>query len=169
MKNRGQFWERLCTAHYQNVYGFFLKRLGSPQDAADASQETFLRIVRRGSRTDLDSPVGYLWQTAQNMLKEVIRSRTTQTRRVDSQTVDLDTCISPEPNPEEAMKLQQTRDSILLVLNQLPPRCRQVFILHRFKGFSHQEIAAQLDISPKTVENHMVNALLFFRKHLPRP
>ena len=173
MKNKRQFWEQLCTTHYKQLYGFFLKRLGSPQDAADASQETFLRVVRRGGSAvdsvDLESPGGYLWQTAQNMLKEILRSHATQARGIDSQAVDPDTYLSSEPNPEEIMKLQQTRESILHVLNQLPPRCRQVFILHRFKGFSHQEIADQLAISPKTVENHMVNALLFFRKHLPRP
>jgi len=64
-------------------------------------------------------------------------------------------------------EIQQTRDNALRVLNELPARCREVFIMHRFKGLSHKEIARQLNISPKTVENHMVNALLFLRKRLP--
>ncbi len=67
------------------------------------------------------------------------------------------------------MENQQTLDNALRILNELPPRCKEVFIMHRFKGLSHKEIARQLNISPRTVENHMVNALLFLHKRLPRP
>jgi hypothetical protein len=42
MKNAEQLWQRLFDTHYHNVYGYFLKRLGSPEDAADASQENRL-------------------------------------------------------------------------------------------------------------------------------
>jgi len=169
MKNTGPLWERICDTHYHNVYGFFLKRLGSPEDAADASQETFMRVVRRNGNVKLDSPAGYIWRTAQNLVKEIKRTKAISSKWMSSQTVDLDQQISQEPTPEEVIKFRKMNDKILNTLNQLPPRCREVFILHRFKGLSHKKIAEQLNISTKTVENHMVNALLFFHEHLNLP
>jgi RNA polymerase sigma-70 factor (ECF subfamily) len=140
-----------------------------PEDAADASQETFMRVVRRNGTVKLDSPAGYIWRTAQNLVKEIKRTKALYSKWVSSQSIDLDQQISQTPTPEEAMKFQNINDNILNVLNRLPPRCREVFILHRFKGFSHKQIAERLNISTKTVENHMVNALLFFHKHLHLP
>ena len=169
MKNTDRLWQRIFDTHYHNVYGFFLKRLGSPEDAADASQETFMRVVRRNGTVTLDSPAGYIWCTAQNLVKEIKRTKAITSKWMSSKAMDLDKEISKAPNPEKAMEIQKINDDIFNVLNRLPPRCREVFILHRFKGLSHKQIAEQLNISPKTVENHMVNALLFFHKHLQRP
>jgi len=169
MKNTEQLWQRIFDTHYHNVYGFFLKRLGSPEDAADASQETFMRVVRRKGTVRLDSPTGYIWRTAKNLVKEIKRTKALYSKWMSSQPIDLDQHISHAPTPEEALIFQNMNDNILNVLNRLPPRCREVFILHRFKGLSHKQIAEQLNISPKTVENHMVNAILFFHKHLSLP
>jgi len=169
MKNTERLWQRIFDTHYHNVYGFFLKRLDSPEDAADASQETFMRVVRRDGTVKLDSPAGYIWRTAQNLVKEIKRAKVISSKWISSKDMDFDQQISQVPTPEKAMEIQKINDDILDILNRLPPRCREVFILHRFKGLSHKQIAGQLNISPKTVENHMVNALLFFHKHLQLP
>ncbi len=169
MKSSERLWQRIFDTHYHNVYGFFLKRLGSHEDAEDASQETFMRVVRRDGAIRMDSPAGYIWRTAQNLVKEIKRAKAISSKWMSYGTMDLDKQVSKAPNPEEALRIRKTNDDILNVLNRLPPRCREVFILHRFKGLSHKQIAEQLNISPKTVENHMVNALLFFHKHLQLP
>ena len=133
MKNTEQLWQRIFDSHYHNVYGFFLKRLDSPEDAADASQETFMRVVRRSCTVKLDSPAGYIWQTAKNLFKEIKRTKALSSKWMSSKAMDVDQQISQVPNPEEAMKFQNMNDDILNILNRLPPRCREVFILHRFK------------------------------------
>ena len=169
MKNTERLWQGIFDTHYHNVYDFFLKKLGSSEDAADASQETFMRVVRRKGTIKLDSPAGYIWRTAKNLVKEIKRTKARSSKWMSSQTMDLDKQMSQAPTPEEVMTIRKMNDNILNILDRLPPRCREVFILHRFKGLSHKEIAGQLDISPKTVENHMVNALLFFHQHLHLP
>ena len=169
MKDTEQLWQQVFDTHYYNVYGFFLKRLGSPEDAADASQETFMRVVRREGAIKIGSPAGYIWRTAQNLIKEIKRNKALTAKWISSKAMDLEQQASQTPTPEKAMEIQKTNDDILNVLDRLPPRCREVFILHRFKGLSHKQIAGQLNISPKTVENHMINALLFFHKHLYPP
>ncbi len=128
-----------------------------------------MRVVRRNGTVKLDSPSGYIWRTAQNLVKEIKRTKALSSKWISSKSLDFDQHISQAPTPEKAMEIQKINDDILDVLNRLPSRCREVFILHRFKGLSHKQIARKLNISPKTVENHMVNALLFFHKHLQLP
>ena len=160
---------QLYENHYRRLYNFFLKKLGSHEDAADGAQEVFMRLIRHNGTAELDSPDAYIWRTTQNLVREIKRRRAVRDRWMAPESDDPDAQVSQAPGPEAAMEIQETRDNALRVLNELPARCREVFIMHRFKGLSHKEIASRLNISPKTVENHMVNALLFLRKRLPRP
>ncbi len=160
-----QFYEN----HYCRIYSFFLKKLRSHEDAADGVQEVFMRLIRHNGTAKLDSTDGYIWRIMQNLVREIKRTHAIRARWMVPQSYDSEEQVSQAPGPEEAMENQQIFDNTLRILNELPPRCKEVFIMHRFKGLSHKEIARQLNISSKTVENHMVNALLFLRKRLPRP
>ncbi|MEM9389141.1 MAG: RNA polymerase sigma-70 factor [Bacteroidota bacterium] len=51
-------------------------------------------------------------------------------------------------------------------VNQLPPKCREVFQLSRYEGLTNKEIAKKLSVSDNTVKTHMANALNYLRKHL---
>ncbi len=169
MDQRQQLWGKLYKAHYHSIYNFFYQRLGSTQDAADASQETFLRVVRNEKAYCLDSPSGYLWRTAQNLFREILRSsQSGKHQMIVPRTMGMDDHVSSMPDPEQSIAAKQGEEAILQIVESLSPRCRQVFIMHRFQGFSHQQIAVQLGISKKTVENHMVNALLLLRTRLSR-
>ena len=169
MDQKQEFFARLVKERYHNVYNFFLRRLDSHEDAADGAQEVFMRLIRHNGTAELDSPDAYIWRTTQNLVREIKRRRAVRARCMAEEAEDSHEQLSQVPGPEEAVEIQQMREHALRVVNELPTRCREVFIMHRFKGLSHKEIASQLNISPKTVENHMVNALLFLRKRLPCP
>lgn len=170
MKSEKELVDQLYKDNYRRIYRFFLKNIGGTrEDASDAAQEVFKRLIRNNGVAAMESPAGYTWGIARNLIKEVRRSRTIRSQWLSLRTEDAEKCASKMADPEENLENRQMVEGVLSVLNRLPPRCREVFILHRFKGLSHREIAEKLDISPKTVENHMVNALLFLRKHLPTP
>ena len=159
---------QLYENRYRSLYHFFLKKLGSHEDAADGAQEVFMRLIRHNGTAKLDCPDAYIWRTTQNLVREIKRGRAVRARCMATEAEEADKQVfSQALGPEKALEIQQTRDNALRVLNELPARCKEVFIMHRFKGLSHKEIASRLNISPKTVENHMVNALLFLRKRLP--
>ena len=65
---------------------------------------------------------------------------------------------------EAALHAKQRLQAIVSVLDELSPQCRNVFVLHKFEGLTHPEIAARVGISRSTVEKHMTTAL----KHLVR-
>lgn len=67
-----------------------------------------------------------------------------------------------ENTTDSYLKLERLNSS----LRHLPPKCRNVFVLHKFKGLTYSEIADVENVSVKTVENHMLKALKILRSHL---
>ena len=70
------------------------------------------------------------------------------------------------PLSDEKLEAAELQSVIDQAVDQLPERCRLVFVLSRFEQMSHKEIANQLDISPKTVENQITKALKILRETL---
>ncbi len=69
-----------------------------------------------------------------------------------------------EENAEEKIENEQLASSIQIAIHDLPPQCRQVFLLNREHGLKYREIAEKLNISKKTVETHMGRALKYLRE-----
>jgi len=63
----------------------------------------------------------------------------------------------------DAAELKKKIDNLI---SSLPPKCREVFIKSRLEGKSHAEVAEELSISKKTIENHMTKALRLLRDGL---
>lgn len=80
----------------------------------------------------------------------------------DSSLAYLDT----KENIHLELEANEMSEMIDKALEELPPKCRMVFVLSRFEQLSYQEIADQMEISTKTVENHISKALKRLRAYL---
>ncbi len=75
--------------------------------------------------------------------------------------------IVKEFTDTEAEELDERNELIVLLygeIDKLPPKCREIFKLNRFERMKYREIALKLDISERTVENHIANALKILRE-----
>jgi RNA polymerase sigma-70 factor (ECF subfamily) len=70
-------------------------------------------------------------------------------------------------NTEETVRARELEEQIDRIIQSLPVVCRRVFLLSRYEGMNHQQIADQLNISPNTVDNHIKRALKTFRENFP--
>jgi len=132
----------------------------------DIVQETFLRVWdRRASLNPRLSLLGYLFRISENILRDYIKHQKVK-ERVHSilPTSWVKDGDMPDAKVEESLLKERIRQ---IVLN-LPERCREVFLLSRVEEKSHKEIAALLQISEKTVENHIFHALFVLRKELKK-
>ena len=68
-------------------------------------------------------------------------------------------------NTEETIRARELEARIDNTIQSLPEMCRHVFLLSRYEGMNHQQIAEQLSISPNTVDNHIKRALKTFREN----
>ena len=139
---------------------FSLKILGNEDDAREVVQQVFINLWDRREETDLTRSLkSYLFTAVHNRSLNVIRDRKKFSgEEVPEQTVQWD--VSEQI---EAMELEQR---IMESLESLPEKCRQIFEMNRFEGLKYQEIASQLNISVKTVENQMSKALKLLRDKL---
>ncbi|WP_232628381.1 RNA polymerase sigma factor [Methylobacterium sp. Leaf118] len=144
---------------------FLLRLLGNPTDAADATQETYLRMLAALSRTPVEHPSALLFRIAHNVaLRTRNRHRLERRLFADGSEVDLVDVIDGFALPERQLIAQQELKRLATAIDQLPPRCREVFLLSRFEGLPNGEIAARLGISRNMVEKHIIRALLHCRR-----
>ncbi len=72
------------------------------------------------------------------------------------------------PSADKLMDAENLKNAIDDIVASLPDKCRQVFQLSRYEGKSHKEISEAMDISKKTIENHMTRALKTLKNELKR-
>ncbi len=72
----------------------------------------------------------------------------------------MESCTQTWPDAHEVVYASQRLNKVERAVAQLPPRCREVFLIHRLDGLSYSQIAVQLGISVSAVEKHMARACL---------
>jgi RNA polymerase sigma factor (sigma-70 family) len=156
----------LYQRHFAELVTFLSRRVTSRELATDLVQELFVRLL---SRSDLVAGVeherGYLYRSVRHLATEATRSPRWRECAVDPQA-------EPEPEevppPESVIEDRQTIARLLKVVGRLPPRCREVFILHKFEHLSYAEVAERMGISVGSVEKHMARALGTCRTEIDR-
>ncbi|MFG1477309.1 sigma-70 family RNA polymerase sigma factor [Xanthobacter sp. V4C-4] len=151
--------------HYDELLRHVVRRIGNPTLARDVVQDTFLRIHASAPAGEVASPTAYLFRVADNLAIDHLRQEAARARFAAPEA-EHDTAAAPEPSPEQALDYKQRLDALDAAIAELPPKCRDVFLLHKFDGLSHGEIAARLGISRSMVEKHMMKALAHCRDRL---
>jgi RNA polymerase sigma-70 factor (ECF subfamily) len=138
----------------------------SPDDIDDLMQEAFLRLQVYCRKHVVQHEEAFLVRTVLNLSAEQGR----RARRAVFSTAeeDLLNVIDTSPDADEILAGQQRLQRLMLGLQRLPPRSREVFLLHRSDGLSYVEIATQLGISISMVEKHIARAAFFLRDWMAR-
>jgi len=139
------------------------RQLGSADAADDAVQETCLRMLRYRSRGDADEVRALLFRVAASVLADRWR-RAKVLHSNDHCPLDGQELVSCEPQPDRLLAGRQDLGLIKQAIRMLPPRCREVFVLHRFEGLSYRDIARRFGTSERTVENQIAHALAVCRR-----
>ncbi|MHC2018011.1 RNA polymerase sigma factor [Methylobacterium sp. CM6247] len=143
---------------------FLLRLLGNSADAADAHQETYLRMLAALSRTSVENPSAFLFQVANNVaLRMRNRQRLEGTLFHSVSDAEMSEIVDAYALPERQVMARQELRRLAADIDALPPRCREVFLLVRIDGHSNGEVATRLGISRNMVEKHLIKALLHCR------
>lgn len=145
------------TEHQDALKRFFRRRLGNPVLAEDLAQETWIRAASADGAA-VSNPRAYLFRIAANL---AIDHRRHVSRGVEVEANEnlFELIADLRPSPESETVSRNEYAHVLKVLDALPPRCRDVFILNKFEDMSYHAIARKLGISRSTVVTSMVAAL----------
>jgi RNA polymerase sigma-70 factor (family 1) len=156
-------WMELLFREFYRPLGQVIQRVTQDRDATeDLLQDVFLRVWNGRDTLAVASYHAYLYRAA---LNAALRYQERGRRQVAWD----DAPPAAEPQAVDALEQlhqQEAEDSVTTALDQLPTQCRMVFELRRYEEMSYQQIAEVLEISPKTVENHMGKALRILRREL---
>lgn len=152
----------VSVLHYRELLNFCARALKDRDAAADVVQEAYARLLAsaRPGETVQDSRA-LLFRIVRNLMVDQHRREQTRPEQAIEGLPEYDEPRAPQAlQPEERYALTQYLLALLKTIEALPPRCREVFILNRFDGLSHQEIADQLGISRNMVAQHVIRAVL---------
>jgi RNA polymerase sigma-70 factor (ECF subfamily) len=154
------WFDEFVVATRDELVCYLLKMLRSRDDAREVSQEAYLKIfVALRSHPERDhSPKALLYTTARNLAISRIRHQQLVDRSVVAVTVNQEIHARMQ-SPEKHASTSEDLRSLLLIVNQLSPKCRKVLMLRLVEGLSQKEIASALDIAVSTVEKHLAKAL----------
>ena len=138
------------------------RKLGNRQEAEEIAQDAFAKLCELVEREDIKDLRKYFFTMANRRAVDVLRRRKVQQghlmrERAGDGTAPVDANFggSPEVAAIQAQKLALVKQA----LRGLPAKTRHVFLLHRFQGYTYQDIAGQLGLSRKAVEYHLGRAL----------
>jgi RNA polymerase sigma factor (sigma-70 family) len=139
-------------------------RLGSADEANDVLHDAFARLLGARPADGLRDPGAFLNRIVCNLLIDRSRRGTARPPHVP---IEHDSVAVPAAQGQ-AIEVEQMRNRYREVIASLPPRMREVFVLHRVEGLSYKEIAGRLDISVRTVEWHIAEAIVRISRGLDR-
>lgn len=146
----------------------YLRRfVRSRETADDLAQEAFLRAFAAESMRKIEAPKAFLFKVAKNLaLNELARQSSITTEHLG----DFESHDVLEDSSQVAIEhVVDGRERIRLLaraIAALPPQCAKVFILRKMQGMSQKEIALRLNISVRTVENHVAVGLSRCRAYM---
>lgn len=152
----------LFQQHAPSLYRLAFNHLRSQVEAQDIVQECFLKFweKRREIGSDAASSKGYLYTSAYHAILNRVRH---QHYWVYEECSD-DLLIEHEPQTS-TLEYEELNTLYATALTQLPAKRRQIFAMSRQQGLSNAKIAEELNISIKTVEAQMTQALRFLRHY----
>ena len=150
----------LFDSYYKYLVVTAYNVLGDSEMARDLAQDVLAELWNKRQGLEIQSSLkAYLRRAVVNKTLNYIKARRLDFSEPEkSATPPLEAARADQQlEKEDLQRLIQT------AIEALPERCRMVFTLCRLEGLSHKEIAAQLDISTKTVENQMTKSLKLLR------
>jgi RNA polymerase sigma-70 factor (ECF subfamily) len=144
--------------HESAVRSWLKRWTGRDQDIDDVIQEAYSRLAGLESVEHIGNGRAYLFEATRNIVLEQVRR--SKIVRIDNVTDLADLSVADQAPPVERI-VGGARDLQRLqrLIEQLPSKCRQVFVLRRIHGVSQREIARSLGITEHTVEKHAVRGL----------
>lgn len=153
----------LYLDHHRWLYNWLNRKLGDSADAEDIAQDTFIRIINVSPQPSKDragwvvhEPRAYLTVVAKRLIANLYRRRVLEKAYLDSLVQSPAVSV---PSPEQHLLILEVLQQLDGMLDALPAKVRDTFLLAQLAGLTYAQIAAQLKVSERSVKRYMVQAM----------
>ncbi len=150
--------------NHDEIVRYVRRRVGAHADVNDIVQDAFFRLRNLPPDIRIENPRSYVFRVADNLAMDRMRRTAAQKRYISAQ--ELGDAPAAAPSPEEVTDYRQRLARLREVVDGLPERQRAAFLMHKFDGLSHAEVATRMGISRSGVEKLVMKALATCRDEL---
>lgn len=152
----------MLERYHRELLNFLSRQVGDRDTAADLAQESFVRVLTtQSSGQVLLDMRALLYRTARNLVIDQHRRAVHRQHDDINALTEMDQPVAPRHlQPDEILAYEQQARALVAAIESLPPRCREAFVLNRFEGLAHQEVAERMGISKNMVAQHVARGIL---------
>ena len=154
-------FDHLVSSHYRGVYNMIYQMMGNAEDAADLTQETFVRAYTRLETFDLGRPfAAWVRRIASNLCIDTLRKRRNPVLSLDQQAESGYEPADANPANSPAAQLEASEEAlrVMAAVQQLPEKQRAVVVLRHVEGMTLEEISRCLRMPLGTVKVNLFRA-----------
>ncbi len=159
-------FQLLFKLYRAKLLHFAYSYVSNKEDAEEIIQDVFIKIWKNTTiHTNFN---GFIYKVTRNACLDYLRKKKL-TLNIENNLLQIEASINYRALADDAASSimeNELEDAILNAVEHLPEKCKNVFMMSRIEGFNHKEISKELNISTKTIENHITKALRHMRLHL---
>ena len=162
--NTREGFEKVFRANYPSLCRYAFSLLADVAEAEEVVQEAMFRIWENRNRIEITSSTqAYLFRAVRNhALNHLRRKKVQRVYSAENTIIHND----PRATTSDRITMAELQRKIREVVSKLPAERQRIFIMSRYEGMKYREIAEELGISQKTVENQLGRALQTLRTEL---
>jgi len=166
-KNDKGALKKIYEQYFDRLFVYALRILKSKELAEETISSVLFKVWHnRKALGDVKNPETYLFIMVRHDSLKLIKRELKHTERHISITDDCAFLVEENYTPENQFFVEELREQIDSIVNQLPPACKNAFLLVKEDKLQYKEAAKVLKISPFTVKNHVQKAVSRIRVFL---
>ena len=160
-------FDNIYEMYSKRLFGFVLRYVKQKEDAEGIVQEVFIKIWETRNKIDIYSSFdSFIFTIAYNTTISLLRKRISEHKY--QERLNSVQQITEANEVIDEIYFKEINTQLLLLLDKLTPRQKEIFQLSRDEGLTHEQIAKKLEISVNTVKNHLVSTLAFIKSHIDK-
>ncbi len=162
MTQKRATFEALFRKFRPGLVAFATSIIGKSNDAEEIVHDVFIAIWNQSDGHLEEGGIkSYLFTSVKNRCLNFIKKAKLEFSDLAEENTVFDSAV----NIQNKLEAKEAEQRIHILIDMLPTKCRQIFLMSRMYELSYKEIAQVLDITPKTVENQISIALKFLKEH----
>ncbi len=154
----------LYEEYSPRLYSFAMAYLKSESEVLDIVQEVFVNLWINRNKLKKDSNLeAYLFTVAKNTVISIFRKKISEKKYLETLKSKI---VTNSIDTESQINYNLLSEEVKKLVDQLPSQRKRIFKLSKEKGYTNKMIAEELNISVKTVEDHITKARKFLKENL---
>jgi RNA polymerase sigma factor (sigma-70 family) len=160
VQERSAALAEIARNHHAALVRFLALRTGSAEDAKEIVQEAYAKVLALDRPDTVSVQVRYLWRIAANL---AIDSKRQRAARVRLASVALQPTNGCSPSAESVVESRERLVIVQKAIAQLPPRCRQAFLLRVVEGQQFSRVGREMGITERMAKVHVARAMEYLQ------